>query len=506
MTLLTASGVSRSFARRRVLRDVSFDACGGEVIALLGPNGAGKSTLLRVLAGQIAPTSGRVTYAGGVAPAEARGYLGVLGHEPQLYGELTARENLVFFARLAGMPSPDDAAVRGLTSARLADRSDELVERFSRGMRQRLAFERSVLHAPSVVLLDEPFTGLDAESVTQLVARLRELREAGCLVVMATHDLELVDGLADRAWLLRGGRLVDVDMTRPLIDAYRLALEGAQPADRGSVPPDAATVTFDDRDDRWTRDATVATAANAARATEASVADILRTAATIAGKDLRVEWRRREAVLTTLLFATACVLVFSFGLVEDGRPMGPVGPAVLWVAITFAGTLAMARTFERERAAGTLTAMLQTPAPASGVFLGKWTALVILLLAVDVVLLPLIGFLFQMPLIARGAGVVTLVVAGTAAYAVIGTLFAAMLARTQTRDVLLPLLVYPMTVPVMIGGVRGTAAAVAEPYLPDVVTMWLALLLCFGAVFLTLALWTFGALMTDTAPRNARGH
>jgi heme exporter protein CcmB len=235
------------------------------------------------------------------------------------------------------------------------------------------------------------------------------------------------------------------------------------------------------------------------------VAAVLRTARLVAAKDLRVEWRQREGLLTTLFFALSCVLIFSFGLVREGRPSPDVGPGVLWVAIAFAGTLAMARAFERERAAGTLTAVLLSPAARAGVYLGKWWSLLLLLLAVEVVLLPLVSLFFQMPLAAHGAAVAAVVVAGTAGYAAVGTLFAAMLSRTSTRDVLLPLLLYPMTVPVVIGGVRGTAAALAEP--PDAggLRMWLALLVCFGAVFVTLSLWTFDTLMTDAAPRPARG-
>ena len=125
-------------------------------------------------------------------------------------------------------------------------------------------------------------------------------------------------------------------------------------------------------------------------------------------------------------------------------------------------------------------------------------------LAVEVVLLPLVALFFQMPLDRRPLMVVGLLAAGTTGYAAIGTLFAAMLARTRTRDVLLPLLLYPMSVPVIIGGVRGTAAALADPYVPGVVSLWLPLLICFDAVFAILALWTFGTLMTEAAPRVAK--
>lgn len=500
MPILSALGVSRSFARRRVLRDVTFDAEAGRMVGLLGPNGAGKSTLLHILSGQMEPSRGLVRYDGRLAPAQARGHVGVLGHEPQVYGELSARENLRLFATLAGCADGDAAVTRGLRAARVDDRADEPVERFSRGMRQRLAFERAVLHGPAVLLLDEPFTGLDDESVGQLLARLHALVAAGTLVMLATHDLDLVDGHLDEAYLLRAGRLLRLPDGGPLREAYRQALHGgttaATPA--ATATPAAAAAP-----------ATPAPQPGAARGAE-DVADadlraIVRTALAMVTKDVRIEWRQREGFLTTLFFAVSCVLVFSFGLIQEGRSVPDVGPAVLWVAMAFAGTLAMARTFERERSAGTLAAVLTSPAPRAGVYLGKWLALVVLLLTVDVVLLPLVSLFFQMPLASRWPQVVPMVLAGTAGYAAVGTLFAAMLSRTRTRDVLLPVLLYPMTVPVMIGGVRGTAAAMAEPYVAGQVGMWLALLLCFGAVFVTLSLWTFDALMTDAAPRAARG-
>jgi heme exporter protein CcmB len=483
--LLTVRGVSRAFARRRVLRDVTFDGRRGEVVGLVGPNGAGKSTLLHVLSGRMEPSAGAVRYVGDRAPAVARRTFGVLAHEPQLYGELTARENLSLFARLADVEDCDLVVARALVHARLADRADEPVDRFSRGMRQRLAFERALLHDPEVLLLDEPFTGLDDESVNAMLARLQTLRGSGCCAFVATHDLDVVDGHLDRALLLVGGRLVELPGGVPLRQAYRTALES----------PDAVAPRVPEP----------ASARGAEAGTADTVARIVRTAALIAGKDLRVEWRHREGLLTTLFFAISCVLVFSFGLVREGQPLPEAGPSVLWVAIAFAGTLAMARTFERERASGTLNALLTSPGAHAGIYLGKWLGLLAVLLAVDVVLLPLVGLFFQMPLTGGLWSVIAVVVAGTAGYAAVGTLFAAMLARTSTRDVLLPVLLYPMTVPIVIGGVRGTAAAISGTGDASTVGMWLALLVCFGAVFTTLSLWTFDTLMTDAAPRTARG-
>jgi ABC-type multidrug transport system ATPase subunit len=207
---VTLDRVSRHFGRRRALSAVTLTARGGEIIGLLGPNGAGKSTLIGVLATLVAPTSGEVRYGGGsprqLGPALRR-RIGLLAHELHLYPELSARENLAFFAGLHGLndrPAVDVA----LEHAGLADRAGDPVASFSRGMRQRLALERALLHQPLLVLLDEPFTGLDDRSVGLVADRLRVLAAAGCVVFMATHDLDLADGLVTRVVLMRGGKLI----------------------------------------------------------------------------------------------------------------------------------------------------------------------------------------------------------------------------------------------------------------------------------------------------------
>lgn len=207
---LSLSDLSRHFGRRRALSHVSFDCAAGEIVGLLGPNGAGKSTLLSILATLIAPSSGEIRY-GTRTAAEAgpqlRGRLGLLGHDLYLYPELTARENLTFFAGLYALSDADRRVTGALESAMLADRADDPVSGFSRGMRQRLALERALLHGPRLLLLDEPFTGLDDVSASTLVRRLRTVRDTGTIVVIATHDLDVTDGLIDRAVVLKDGRV-----------------------------------------------------------------------------------------------------------------------------------------------------------------------------------------------------------------------------------------------------------------------------------------------------------
>jgi ABC-type multidrug transport system ATPase subunit len=217
--------VSRHFGRRRAVSRVSFTARSGAILGLLGPNGAGKSTLLAMLATLLKPTSGAVRF-GSIDPRShgpaLRGRIGVLGHDLFLYPELTAHENLAFFAGLYRQPDASGAATRALTQAGLADRAHDPVGSFSRGMRQRVALERALIHQPRLALLDEPFTGLDDSSAAALVRRLGLLRESGTIVILATHDLEIAEGLLDEAVFLRDGRIASA-VSRPerLRSTYR---------------------------------------------------------------------------------------------------------------------------------------------------------------------------------------------------------------------------------------------------------------------------------------------
>lgn len=218
------SDVSRHFGRRRALSHVSLTLRAGDVFGLLGPNGAGKSTLIGILATLVTASGGEVRYGqetSARAGASLRQRIGLLGHDLHLYAELTARQNLTFFAELYGLETgaPIEAA---LERAHLADRADDQVVGFSRGMRQRLGLERALLHGPRLLLLDEPFTGLDDRSVVTVTNRLRELAARGTIVLVATHDLDLAEGFVTRTAVMREGRvLVDEPATPGLRARYR---------------------------------------------------------------------------------------------------------------------------------------------------------------------------------------------------------------------------------------------------------------------------------------------
>jgi heme exporter protein CcmB len=221
------------------------------------------------------------------------------------------------------------------------------------------------------------------------------------------------------------------------------------------------------------------------------------SAAVIARKDLTVEFRSRELFLTTLFFALSTVLVFAFAFVREGRAIADAAAGILWVAMAFAGTLSLGRTFDREQANQTLPALLQAPIDRAAVYVGKLAGLVGLSWLVLLVIVPLVGLLFQAAVASQAPRLVALLAAGSIGFLAVGSLFGAMLVRTRSRDVLLPVLLFPMTVPVLLAGVRGTSALLQET--PDlaVAQMWLTMLVFFDAVFVTLALWTFDSVTSE---------
>jgi heme exporter protein A len=206
--LIEVRGVSRSYAGRPVLRGVTTRFEKGTITCIEGPNGAGKSTLLGIIGTAVAPTAGQVTYEPLGDDRDAiRAELGWLSHDLRAYRDLSGRENIEFAARLLGC-DPDAAYARVAAQLRLAEFAGQLVSTLSRGQKQRVALARALVHDPSLILLDEPMTGLDKESGARVVSLLREERERGAIIVMVTHDAGLPDLLGARRLRLERGRVV----------------------------------------------------------------------------------------------------------------------------------------------------------------------------------------------------------------------------------------------------------------------------------------------------------
>lgn len=206
--MITVKKLVKRFGLKTVLRGVDFDVQPGEFVALLGPNGAGKTTFLRILASLSRPSLGEVSVAGYRLPNEAaavRARLGVVSHLPLLYGDLSAEENLRFYGRMYGIADLELRITEVLEMVGLDNRRRDLVRTFSRGMQQRLAIGRAVLHDPDVMLFDEPYTGLDQDASSMLDDVLKTVAAKGRTVVMTSHDLARAEELATRFDILSRG-------------------------------------------------------------------------------------------------------------------------------------------------------------------------------------------------------------------------------------------------------------------------------------------------------------
>ncbi len=223
----------------------------------------------------------------------------------------------------------------------------------------------------------------------------------------------------------------------------------------------------------------------------------LRVALLVLKKDVSIELKSYEIVSTTAFFAASVVTIFSFSFTQADDVMVFSAAGILWVAIAFSGTLALSRTFERERYGETLKALLMAPTPRAAIYVGKLLGIVALLFAVEMLVVPMVALFFHAPLFSHPLLFLGLLACGTIGYAAVGTLFAAMLVRARTRDVMLPILLYPITIPVIIAGVEGTTALLASPPAEPMATLWLAMLAFFDVVFVTLSLWVFEPLMTE---------
>lgn len=230
--MLEVRKLVKLFGVKKVLQGLDFHVEEGEFVALLGPNGAGKSTFLRILASLSRPTAGEVRVAGYRLPGEAaalRSRLGVVTHQPLLYGDLTAEENLRFYGWMYAVPELGHRIDRVLELIGLIARRRDLVRTFSRGMQQRLAIGRAILHDPEVMLFDEPHTGLDQDACDMLDTVLREVAARGRTVVITSHDLARVEGLASRFDVLSRG-VIAASASRAdlhndnLLDFYKRAL------------------------------------------------------------------------------------------------------------------------------------------------------------------------------------------------------------------------------------------------------------------------------------------
>ncbi|MER3447535.1 MAG: sodium ABC transporter ATP-binding protein [Candidatus Dadabacteria bacterium] len=208
---IIAEGVTKSFGNIQALYGIDLGVRKGEFLTVFGPNGAGKTTLIKLLATLAKPTSGRLIVANHdikKEPNRVRGLIGVISHEPYLYGNLSALENIRFFASLYGVSQAEEKAVDLIKRVGLESRMHDLVRTFSRGMQQRLAVARAIIHEPKILLLDEPYTGLDQHGGRIFGDLLRWLKSQNRTIIMTTHSLTEGLGISDKVAILDNGKII----------------------------------------------------------------------------------------------------------------------------------------------------------------------------------------------------------------------------------------------------------------------------------------------------------
>ena len=224
---------------------------------------------------------------------------------------------------------------------------------------------------------------------------------------------------------------------------------------------------------------------------------LLRHAASVASKDLRIELRSREIVYTMTFFGALLVVIYSFAFPRDPVAVRSSVPGMLWVAIAFAGTIGLGRAFDRERENDTMRALLLAPVPRLAVFLGKAVAMTALILAVAVVLVPLLAIWLNAPLFAYPGMLALVVVLGAVGFAFIGSVFAATLLKVRSRDVLLPVILYPLLIPLFVAGTSATAALLEIPTNTDKLWYWISFLGIYDAAFLVVSVWIFESMVIE---------
>lgn len=228
------------------------------------------------------------------------------------------------------------------------------------------------------------------------------------------------------------------------------------------------------------------------------IAGVLRSAWIIASKDVRVELRSKEILLTTGYFGFLVVLIFAFAFFRGDAPISAVAAGILWVAIAFSGTLALGRAFDREREGDCIRALLLSPVARPAIYLGKMLGVLAFMLVVEVVVLPAVIFFFNLSLeLGVFLRLALVILLGTIGYAVVGALLAAALLRARAKDVLLAIVLYPIALPVLIAGVKATGILLTPPVAYAELAVWIPMMVFFDLVFFVASLWIFESLLID---------
>ena len=455
---IEVEGLRKTFGRREVLKGISFGVPRGGFLSIFGPNGAGKTTTLRVLATLLTASGGTVKVAGHDVredPMPVRKAIGFISHNAMLYPDLTAQENLRFYADMYGVEDREARITELLERLELSARRYDVVRTYSKGMRQRLAIARAILHRPRVLLLDEPHSGLDPRAVDILDGLLTEIR-AEHTFVMVTHNI--AKGLEWATDLM-------------IIESGRIAYEHAAGVDHESF----SAVYREHVND-----------GSVAMSGWAQFKAILR-------KDLIRELRTRDMIVSMILFVLLAMIIFHYAFtVKEGADLTYFTGGMLWVTFIFAMLLGLNRSFAQEKDERCLDGLLLCPVDRVTIFFAKTVGNLVFLLIIQAVAVPVFTLFFiERSYVADLLPFLVVLLLADLGICALGTLLATISMNTRSRDLLLPILFLPLIVPVLIAATGATTLIFAEGAGFGSLVARLLFLLGFDAVFLVAAWGTY---------------
>jgi heme exporter protein B len=447
--VITVTNVVKQFGRFAALRGVSAEFAAGRMYAILGDNGAGKTTLLRGLAGLSKPTRGSISMLGSSDLREVCREIGYMAHPSLLYDEMSGMENLRYFARLYGI-SDDQRCAEAISAVGLDPELSRPVGQYSQGMRQRMSLARVLLNRPQVLLLDEPFSNVDVKSAKEMVGLLAQLRDQGRTIFVVTHQAALLESVADEFVRIEDGKIVERTSANRTAKAVPLQ------------PP----VSLQSKDQL-----------SLSKITFASLK-----------KDLHLEWRSKDAINSMLFFSLLVVVIFSFAFNPTAEESRQIAGGLIWVAFLFAAVVALNQTWARELRNQVLDAYRVSPAPVNALFLAKAFGNFVFVSVLEALMTPLFVVFYSLRPLGPSWQLPVVAVLGTWALVVNGTFFAAMSLRTRTREIMLPLLLFPISIPALMGMVEATSAILSGEYSAR---FWIVLLVAYDVVFTIACLFFF---------------
>ncbi len=446
--VIVLDNLVKFFGRFAAIRGISATFTAGRLYVVLGDNGAGKSTLLRIVAGLMEPSQGSFTLLGAKKVRDVAHRVGYMGHAPLLYDELSGMENLRYFAGLYGLHG-DNVGRQAMLMVGLDPDLGRRVGQYSQGMRQRLSLARAVLHDPELMLLDEPFSNVDVHSAREMAAVLGRVRDQGKTIFVVTHQAQLMEGVADEFVHMAAGQIFDRQEVARKRSGSGAGLE------------------------------------------ECAMTTLAVTRSTLM-KDLRMEWRSKDAINSMLFFALLVVVIFSFAFNPTAEESRQIAGGLIWVAFLFAAVVALNQTWARELRNQVLDAYRVSPAPPNALFLAKTVGNFLFVVVLECLMAPLFVVFYELRSVGPVWQLIVVALLGTWALVVNGTFFAALSIRTRSREIMLPLILFPISIPALLGMVDATTSILTGEASPD---FWIKMLTVYDLVFTLICLLLFETVL-----------